>query len=99
MREKQPTVPGTPTGDDLVTELRELYNILQVHTVLQGWGTAAHTLTGTRRAHTYLLVLDTRSKNLQVTGFLESELAKASETYLVAAKPPRDKPDRQTALV
>ncbi len=99
MREKQPTVPGTPTGDDLVTELRELYNILQVHTVLQGWGAAAHKLTGTRRAHTYLLVLDTSSKNLQVTGFRESELTKASEAYLVAEKAARDKPERQTVLV
>jgi len=99
IREKLPTVPGTPTGDDLVTELRELYNILQVHTVLQGWGTAAHKLTGTRRAHTYLLVLDTRSKNLEVTGFREIELARASEAYLVAEKAARDKPERQTVLV
>jgi hypothetical protein len=99
IREKQPTVPGTPMGNDLVAELSELYTTLQVHTVLQGWGQAARTLTGTRRAHTYLLVLDTNSKNLQVTGFRESELPKASEAYLVAERAARDKPERQTVLV
>ncbi len=99
IREKLPTVPGTPTGNGLATELRDLYNILRVQTVLQGWGAAAHKLGGARRAQTYLLVLDTTLKNLEVTGFRESELAKASEAYMVAEKAARDKPERQTVLV
>jgi ppGpp synthetase/RelA/SpoT-type nucleotidyltranferase len=99
IREKLPTVPGTPTGDGLVIELRELYNTLQVHTVLQGWGAAAQQLTGARHAHTYLLVLDTRAKMIQVTGFQETELPKAAEAYLVAEKSALDKPERQTVLV
>ena len=100
IREKQPPVPGAPIDNAaLVQELRELYNTLQVHTVLAGWGAAAQQLTRAHGAHTYLLVLDTNSKNLQVTGFQERELLKAAEAYLGAEKAALNKPHMQTVLV
>jgi ppGpp synthetase/RelA/SpoT-type nucleotidyltranferase len=77
-REKRPPVPGTPTESvSLIKELRELYYVLQVETVLTRWGIAARQLGGAKGAHTYLLVLDAVAKTVQVTGFQEDELARA----------------------
>jgi len=99
-REKQPPVPGAPEDSIiLVEELRELYHTLQVDTVLSGWGAAAQQLTGAQGAHTYLLVLDTTERSLNVTGFQEEDLPQASEAYLEAEKAALKKPQMQTVLV
>ncbi len=99
-RENQPTVPGTPAdGTVLLNELRDLYNVLQVETVLSGWGSAVENLTGAPGAHTYLLLLDTTAKTIAVTGFQEAELPSASDAYLAAERAAREKPDKQVVLV
>lgn len=100
MREDSPIVPGTPTGADLVKELRSLGEDLRLEQVLTGWGAAVQRLTKTSTgAASFLLVLDATARNISVTPFMPNEYRKASEEYLKTEKGIQGKEGMQAVLV
>jgi ppGpp synthetase/RelA/SpoT-type nucleotidyltranferase len=105
LRERQPTVPGTPTNtDELLSELRELVERLQVINTLQSWNTAVKIMTeqlpeGNLNAQAFLLVLDAIKKTVQITAYNQSELTQASQQYLLVEQESASKPEIQAVLV
>lgn len=101
MMERRPTCPNCP-GDPktLQGELRDLVRQLDVKSALEGWSNALNYLgQTTQNAGVYLLELDTDKDQIFVTGFTDSERAKASDEYLEAERKIRDKPTAQAVLV
>jgi hypothetical protein len=101
-RENKPLVPGTPTDRvELVTELRECVKELRVISVLNGWRQALRYLTGqhTSGASSFLLLLDTDANTMQVKGFTDENIARASDEYLQAEQEIKDRPASQAVLV
>lgn len=70
LREKRPLVPDTPVDhEELVKELRELVQKLQVQTALSGWGTGVKIISEREKgAHSYLLILDSKERNISISG-------------------------------
>jgi ppGpp synthetase/RelA/SpoT-type nucleotidyltranferase len=107
MRENRPLVPDVPANrDELVAELRTLVQKLQVQTVLQGWGAGVNLITqrikgkdSPKRSHSYLLVLDSNAKTIEVFPFAKEELPKAQQRYLDVEKENVNKPEIQAVLV
>lgn len=100
--ERRPTCPECPSNPEaLRAELRDAIRGLNVTAVLKGWSTALRQLpTQTpKNAGVYLLYLDTERENIAVTGFTDSEQAKASEAYLDTEKMIRGKESAQAVLV
>lgn len=100
--EKRPLCPDCPnTSDELKSELKAAIKELNVVAVLKGWSVALTQLpTQTpKNAGVYLLYLDAEQENIAVTGFPDSEQAKASEAYLETEKKIRGKESAQAVLV
>jgi ppGpp synthetase/RelA/SpoT-type nucleotidyltranferase len=101
LREKRPLVPDTPQDHNaLVVELRQLVEKLQVQTALTGWGTGVKVISEREKgAHSYLLILDSRKRNITHIGFTKQELPEAQRRYLKAEEENADKPWIQAVLV
>jgi len=102
LREKKPLVPDTPVDhNDLVKELRALVEELQVQTVLTGWGTGVKVISERAKgaAHSYLLILDSKERNIRHIGFAKNELPEAQRRYLAAEEESAGKPWIQAVLV
>jgi hypothetical protein len=101
LRERQPLVPNTPSDrGQLIAELRELSTRLKVEDILSGWGYAVRQIKrDLEDADAYLLVLDTNSKTITITGFRKSHLAEASDAYLSIERTSADNPHLQAVLV
>lgn len=99
LREKQPTVPGTPENkSDLIQEIRDLSAKLSVEHSLRAWGFAVqHVTKNPTGAAMFLLVLDSNQKSLSATPYKIEELGKASDKYLEIEKERR--PEIQAVLV
>ena len=73
---------------------------LQVHDALAGWGTGVHVVSeGEKKAHSYLLLLDSEKRIIAHIGFTKEEFPEAQRRYLQAEKENADKPWIQTVLV
>ena len=84
LKEGCPIVPGTPSDpNELAKELRILSTGLDVINRLIGWKVAVSKLTEqVTDVHTYLLVLDSDKRNIQITPYRNDELSKATDEYL-----------------
>lgn len=84
MRESCPPCPNTPTSStDLKKELQDFARKLDVESRLNAYS-ATITTTKTARAKNaryFLLLLDTNTKQIEITGYRQNELKKASEEY------------------
>lgn len=100
--EKTPPVPGAPTTkSELVDELRDLTTRLDVETRLGAYQTTLQTTSNpsTKDSHSWLLQLDTKNKNLLITGFQVSQSKMAEERYLEAEKDLANNPGADAVLV
>jgi hypothetical protein len=99
--EKSPPVPSTPSGLQLVEELREHARRLDVQSRLRTYGRAVQVLeTGAeKKDHFFLLELMPAQRVLDVTSFRISESEAASQAYLEAEKRLGDAPGAQAVLV
>jgi ppGpp synthetase/RelA/SpoT-type nucleotidyltranferase len=111
IREKQPTVAGTPRNEqELLQELRALYVELNVHKVLSGWATATkYTEKGQemialkdedkaalKNAALYLLVLDPETFQTTIHPYPKNAAMIADAQYALIE---RDHPKLQAVLV
>ncbi len=87
-REKSNPVPGTPTEDSLLkSELIEYSKKLDVENHLHAYGEALQELEKLQDdAHYFLLTLDPSTKKLEIVGYSDKELQKASDAYLTVEK-------------
>lgn len=88
-RENSPAVPGTPEDSrTLKDELRSYASKLDVAQRLQAYGAAVQVvdLGEVDDADYYLLELDPHAMRVNVIGYRQSELGKASNDYLVVEK-------------
>lgn len=100
LRERRPIVPGTPEDpQELVAELRLLSKQLKIETVLRGWRGAVQILGARKDAHAFLLITDSTNNSIQVKGFAQQDLAKATDEYLIVEKQFADNPGVQAVLV
>lgn len=101
IREKRPTVPGTPEENtELKEELRTLALQLRIEAVLSGWSTAIQVAGDwPKEAQVFLLILDSSRKTVQVKGFGKAERTRADEEYVKTEKDNANNPDVQTVLV
>ena len=100
LREGCPPVPNTPENkDELVAEIRNLYQELQVDMVLMGITATVDSLKAEPDAQAYLLVLDAEQRFLQVKSYKANELANANEEYLLVEQQYADNPKVQAVLV
>jgi ppGpp synthetase/RelA/SpoT-type nucleotidyltranferase len=101
LREKTPLVADTPQEHNrLIDELRDLVEKLKVHDALVGWGTGVKVVSeGEKKAHSYLLMLDSKKRVITHIGFTKLELPEAQRRYLEAEKDNVDKPWIQAVLV
>jgi hypothetical protein len=102
LRERKPLVPTTPQGkSELIEELREAVQYLKVGSVLRGWTAAINYLPkqDTKKAGAFLLLLDPDKKSMQVTGFTNKDMARASDVYLATEKELDGRPSAQAVLV
>lgn len=99
--ERTPPVPSTPTGPELLVELTELTEKLDVQGQLNTFGGALQVIENRdqRDDHFYLLELDPRNKQLNVTAFRASESDSAEAAYLEAEKHMSANPGAQAVLV
>jgi hypothetical protein len=101
-RENKPLVPNTPTErTELVKELRDCVKDLGVISVLNGWRRALRYLTAqqTSGASSFLLLLDTEANTMQVKGFSDELIARASDEYVAAEQEIKNRPTSQAVLV
>jgi len=107
LREGRAPVPDTPTDlSELRTELRELVDRLNVADVMAGCGAGLKAIEPKRKgrgkgkkAHTYLMILDSQKRFTRTIGYTPAELMRAQEDYLELEKKNNDKPWIQTVLV
>ncbi len=100
IREKRPTVPGTPTNrEQLSQELKPLCNELRVPDVFQGLSVGLQTTTEKKVTDVlaYILVLDTEEKTVHTIGYASNE--SAAEDYIRLEKENLEKSNIQTVLV
>jgi hypothetical protein len=99
--ERTPPVPQTPTGPELLMELAALAEKLDVQGQLNTFGGALQVIESRDQKddHFYLLELDPRNKQLNVTAFRASESDAAENAYLEAEKRMRLSPGAQAVLV
>lgn len=85
LREGTPSVPDTPSGGELVAELRSLNQQLEVERTLTALGVGVVGTKGPKLDQAFfLLELEPQAKSLRVTSYPQSESAKASQAYLAA---------------
>jgi ppGpp synthetase/RelA/SpoT-type nucleotidyltranferase len=100
LREKRQPVPGVPVlKSKLVKEVRRLVAKLKILDVLEGVSAGVHWTTQSKKADSYLLVLNSESKTVQVTGFNASQTTDATEEYLKLETASLKKPEVQAVLV
>ena len=95
-------MPGTPAnGAELVSELCGLSRQLKIEGVLSQWSAAIKVAQGVKapNAKAFLLVLDSNARTMEITGFRQDELLRASEEYLSIETLTADKPEVQVVLV
>jgi ppGpp synthetase/RelA/SpoT-type nucleotidyltranferase len=100
--EKTSPVPNTPTTKgELLDELRDLTTRLDVATRLGAYQTTLQTTQdpNTKDSHSFLLQLDTQSKNLLITGFQIGQSKEAEQRYLDAEKDLVNTPGADAVLV
>ena len=86
--ENTPSVPSTPTGAELLAEVKALATKLDVQAQLDTFGSAVQVIEGRedRKDHYYLLELDLRYKKVNVSAFSAAESEAAETAYLEAEK-------------
>lgn len=103
LREGRPPVADTPVNpEELHSELRELADRLHINDVMSGCGTGlkmVETFKKGEKIHSYLMVLDSKKRRTDVTGYAERDLPQAQEDYLELEKANNDKPWIQSVLV
>lgn len=99
--ERTPPVPNTPVGPELLMELAGLTEKLDVQGQLSTFGGALQVIESRNQKddHFYLLELNPRNKQLNVTAFRASESEAAESAYLDAEKRMRLSPGAQAVLV
>jgi ppGpp synthetase/RelA/SpoT-type nucleotidyltranferase len=102
LKEKEPTVPGTPaTLDALRPELFDLYMRLNVENVLSGWAAMVKDAAGEKaeevaNADIYLLVLNPDTFSTELYPYPREKMADATARY---AQIEKENPDLQAVLV
>lgn len=84
IRERQPTVPGTPSNRvQLTRELKSLSEKLNVERMLEGLTVSLKEITeaSAPRAFAYLLTLDLKKKQIRFTEYSKNELPEAAAEY------------------
>jgi len=108
LREGRPPVADTPTDPgELQKEIRDLAHRLHVGDVMAGCGTGLKMVEPEfkkakargDRIHSYLMVLDSKRRITNVTGYGLTEQAQAQEDYLELEKQNNEKPWIQSVLV
>lgn len=105
LREKSPTVPGTPSGDELVRELREIMDKANIMNILWGWNSTIHLLEErldakkSPDAYVFLLTLDPINRSLLIRPFNRDELDDAQSAYEAKEKETESDPNVQVVLV
>lgn len=102
LREKSPTVPGTPDKKaDMVRELKETVSRTDIMSSLSDWNDTVHILEGQDPgdAHFYLLTLNSQKRTLHIDRFKREEAEKAQKDYDKAEKDNERDPNAQVVLV
>lgn len=100
IKEGCPIVPNTPEDESaLVSEIRALFQELQVDMVLMGITATVDMAKAQPNAQAYLLVLDAEKQLLEVKSYEANELANANEEYLLVEQQYADNPRVQAVLV
>jgi ppGpp synthetase/RelA/SpoT-type nucleotidyltranferase len=102
LREKSPTVPGTPDNRaEIVQQLRDIIARTDIMASLSDWNDTVHLLEvkETPGAHFYLLVLDPEKRTLNVDPFKKEEAVRAQKAYDKAEKDTERYPNTQVVLV
>jgi len=103
LKEQSNLVPGTPTTkQELADEIRELDKQLKIARVLATYGAVVETFSEKAAGvgyPQYLIVLNSITRELRVTAYGKTELAKASDDYLLAEKEIEERPELQAVLV
>lgn len=102
LREKSPTVPGTPDKiADIVSELKLIVGRTNIMANLKDWNDTVHVLEGADPggARFYLLILDSTGRTLKIERFRQDEAVGAQKAYDKAEKENESKPNVQVVLV
>jgi hypothetical protein len=100
LEERCPLVPGTPTdASKLMREIKALVQQLKIFTVLGGVAQGVHLTKKVDRGDSYLVVLDSRAKMVQVTSYSSRELKKASIDYMNIERDSIKKPEIEAVLI
>lgn len=100
LREKRALVPGTPADTDLTAELRHVANATQAETVLSRLSETIRVIESAqiqKDAVEYLLILNVRSKSIEIIAFSRRELPILEDYYLGLEK--NADPDLQVVQV
>ena len=84
MREGSPPCPKTPTTEvELKKELKEYAQKINVESRLDAYSTTINTTKSARSkdARYFLLQLDTKTRQIEITGYRQKDLKRASEDY------------------
>jgi hypothetical protein len=102
VREKSPTVPGTPEDrTEIVRQLREIIGRTDIMSNLSDWNDTVHILADKEApgARFYLLTLDSEKRTLRVNPFSGEEAVKSQRAYDKAEKETERNPNAQVVLV
>jgi ppGpp synthetase/RelA/SpoT-type nucleotidyltranferase len=102
LREKCPTVPGTPGNrEEIVKQLRDIITRTAIMRNLSDWNDTVHLLEDKHRpgAHFYLLILDSQKRTLSVESFKGDEAVRSQRAYDKAEKDTERDPNTQVVLV
>jgi hypothetical protein len=89
LREKSPPVPGTPLSyHELVSELRDYAGKLDIQNKLDAFGNALNVFESprTKNEHYFLIEVNHRTKQLNVSGFKQNQSELATTKYLEVEK-------------
>ena len=97
-KEQRPSVPGTPTGNDLVKEIQSVSRAIKAEPFLAGCSEAAVFIEKTvRPAVAYLIVLDVEARRVRIRP--QDSMWVANQKYVELEKENSGKPNLQTVLV
>jgi ppGpp synthetase/RelA/SpoT-type nucleotidyltranferase len=102
LREKCPSVPGTPSNrDDLVQQLNDIAVRSGIMSSLRDWNDSVHLLEEEHEpeAHLYLLILNTETRTLRIETFKKHEASKSQIEYDKAEKESETNQNIQVVLV
>jgi hypothetical protein len=101
LREKTPTVPGTPDNrDEIVRQLRDITGRTDIMSSLSDWNDTVHLLEvqDTPEARFYLLILDSKERTLRVEPFRGEDSDRSQKAYDKAEKDTERNPNTQIVL-